>query len=107
MLDYLCTTLSTGSPLTSIVFRSPQFYQVNIVAGDADDEIVIEGLYNEVNSKVVALVTGTQISIPNQNSAGVTYVGSGTANADYSQIALSFTANDGSGPDQIEAVLVP
>lgn len=85
----------------------PQFYQVNIVAGDADDEIVIEGLYNEVKSKVVALVTGTQISIPNQNSAGVTYVGSGTANADYSQIALSFTANDGSGPDQIEAVLVP
>lgn len=85
----------------------PQFYQVNIVAGDGDDEIVIQGLYNETNSRVGAIVTGTQITIPSQNSEGVNYVGSGNANADYSQIALSFTADDGSGPDQVEAVLVP
>ncbi len=85
----------------------PQFYQVNIVAGDGDDEIVIRGLYNEVNSQVGAIVSGTQLTIPNQFSEGVNYVGTGNANADYSQIALSFTADDGSGPDQVEAVLVP
>lgn len=85
----------------------PQFYQVSIVAGDADDEIVIQGLYNEPNSKVAALIAGSQLTIPSQISEGVSYLGSGTANADFTQIALSFTADDGSGPDQVEAVLVP
>lgn len=84
----------------------PQFYAVDIIKGDADDEVLIEGLYNESGSRVVALVNGTQLSIPNQVSVDLTFVGSGTANADYSQIALSFTADDGSGPDNIEAVLV-
>lgn len=84
----------------------PQFYSVNITAGDTDDEVVIEGLYNLSDTKVGALISGTQITIPNQRSAEVNFVGNGSANADYNQIALSFTADDGSGPDNVEAVLV-
>jgi len=85
----------------------PQFYPVNISAGSQDDEIVIEGLYNETGTNVIALVNGNLLSIPNQNSDGIIFQGSGQANASFSQISLSFTANDGSGPDNIEAVLVP
>lgn len=84
----------------------PQFYTVNIVAGDTEDEVVIEGLYNLSNTKVAAQISGIQLSIPNQRSAEVNFIGSGSANADYDQIALSFTADDGSGPDNVEAVLV-
>lgn len=85
----------------------PQFYSVNISAGNQDDEIVIAGLYNETGTNVVALVSVNSLSIPNQSSAGISFQGSGQANASFSQISLSFTANDGSGPDNIEAVLVP
>lgn len=84
----------------------PQFYSLTIRAGLEDDEIVLEGLYNLQNTRVVALVSGTQLSIPNQVSDEVNFVGTGSANADYDQIALSFTADDGSGPDNVEAVLV-
>ncbi len=84
----------------------PQFYSVTIIAGDDDEEVVIEGLYNESRTRVAALVSGTQLSIPVQSSAGINFSGSGNANADYSQIALSFVADDGSGPDNVEAVLV-
>ncbi len=85
----------------------PQFYSVNISAGTQDDEIVIAGLYNEAGTNVVALISGNSLSIPSQNSNGISFQGSGQANASFSQISLSFTANDGSGPDNIEAVLVP
>tara|TARA_R110002050_G_scaffold99409_6_gene206093 strand:- start:3235 stop:3651 length:417 start_codon:yes stop_codon:yes gene_type:complete len=85
----------------------PQFYSVNISAGTQDDEIVIAGLYNETGTNVVALISGNSMTIPNQNSGGISFQGSGQANASFSQISLSFTANDGSGPDNIEAVLVP
>jgi len=85
----------------------PQFYSVNISAGTQDDEIVIAGLYNETGTNVAALVSGNILTIPNQNSNGIIFQGSGQANASFSQISLSFTANDGSGPDNIEAVLVP
>jgi hypothetical protein len=85
----------------------PQFYPVNISAGTEDDEIVITGLYNESGAKVGAIVSGNTLSIPNQNTGGVSFQGSGQANASFSQISLSFAADDGSGPDNIEAVLVP
>jgi len=85
----------------------PQFYQVNIVAGTADDQIFIEGLYNESNSRIEATISGLNLSIPSQISDNISYIGSGMANTDYSQIDLNFTADDGSGPDNVEAVLVP
>ncbi len=85
----------------------PQFYSVNISAGTQDDEIVIAGLYNEPNTRVAALVSGNSITIPNQTTDGIFFSGDGSANSDFSQILLSFTADDGSGPDVVEAVMVP
>lgn len=85
----------------------PQFYTVSIVAGSEVDEIVIEGLYNEPRTRVAALISTTSLSIPNQSTEGINFIGNGSANADYSQIQLTFTADDGSGPDVVEAVLVP
>lgn len=85
----------------------PQFYTVNIKAGAEVDEIVIEGLYNEPSARVEASVSGTALTIPNQNTAGINFIGDGTANTDFSQLLLTFTANDGSGNDVVEAVLVP
>jgi hypothetical protein len=85
----------------------PQFYPVNISAGAEADEIIITGLYNESGTRVEAIISVNTLSIPSQNTGGVSFQGSGQANASFSQISLSFTANDGSGPDNIEAVLVP
>lgn len=85
----------------------PQFYAVNIVAGSQDDEIIIEGLYNEPSTRVDAVVSGTAMTIPNQNTAGINFIGDGTANTDFSQLLVTFTANDGSGQDVVEAVMVP
>jgi hypothetical protein len=84
----------------------PQFYQVSIALGNQEDEIFIAGLYNEQGTVVTAVVSGSQVSIPNQSTANIIFIGSGSANADYSQVSLNFSADDGSGPDQIEAVLV-
>jgi hypothetical protein len=85
----------------------PQFYTVDISEGVDPDEIVINGLYNESASQVRAVIDGNQLSIPLQNSANISFQGSGQANADYSLISLSFTADDGAGPDNIEATLRP
>lgn len=98
--------LGTWQVTENTGINNPQFYTVTITSGDADDELLIQGLYNESASRVVALVNGTQLNIPSQVSADLTFVGSGSANADYSQIALSFSADDGSGPDNVEATLV-
>ena len=98
--------LGTWQVTENTGINNPQFYTVLIVNGDADDEVLIQGLYNESGTRVVALVNGTQLNIPSQVSADLTFVGNGTANADYSQIALSFSADDGSGPDNVEATLV-
>jgi hypothetical protein len=86
---------------------APQSYSVEVVAGTADNEMVIEGLYNLPATRVLARINGLSLSIANQSTNGVTFNGSGTSNADYDQISLSFTANDGTGPDNVEAVMVP
>lgn len=85
--------------------NAPQFYRVEIVAGSSDSEIIIEDLYNVSGTEVRALIDGTELTIPNQSTASITFQGSGSANADFDQISLSFTANDGTGPDNVEAIL--
>lgn len=84
-----------------------QAYSLEITEGDQLDEIIIEGLYNESQSRVVALVSGLSLTIPNQSSAGLTYEGSGQANANFLQIRINYTADDGAGPDNVEAILSP
>gem|GEM_PF-442403 len=86
---------------------APQSYSVEIIAGAADSEMVIEGLYNLPDTRVRATVDGLSLAIPNQTTGGVNFKGSGTSNADYDQVALTFTADDGTGADNVEAVMVP
>ncbi len=86
-------------------FSAPQFYTIDIIAGSESSEIIITGLYNISGTQVQATVDGLMISIPSQTSEGIAFSGSGQANADFNQVNLNFTANDGSGNDVVEAVL--
>ena len=86
---------------------APQFYSVNISAGTGEDEIVISGLYNTPGTQVQASINGPSISIPSQQTGGISFSGSGQANDGLTRIDLSFTANDGTGNDQVKAVLTP
>ncbi|MDZ7848903.1 MAG: hypothetical protein U5L96_20460 [Owenweeksia sp.] len=86
---------------------APQFYPVNIKAGTADDVIIIEQLYNVSGTQVRAMVSGFNLNIPLQTSQGIEFKGDGQANSDFDQLSINFTANDGTGPDDIEAVLTP
>lgn len=84
---------------------APQFYSVEITQGPGEDEIFIEGLYNVPGTQVRANVSGPVLMIPQQQTAGISFSGSGTAVSDLNRIDLSFTANDGTGADQVRAVL--
>jgi len=84
---------------------APQFYTVNVTAGNGSDKIIINGLYNISGTEVSATIDGLNVSIPSQTSEGISFSGSGQANSDIDQLNLNFTANDGSGNDNVEAVL--
>lgn len=86
--------------------NAPQFYTVEILAGADVNTILIEDLYNDADVQVEADIQGTQITIPMQSTVGYTFSGDGSANADFDQISLSFTVNDGTGDDNVEAILV-
>ncbi|MGB0178040.1 MAG: hypothetical protein ACPF9D_12795 [Owenweeksia sp.] len=85
--------------------NAPQVYKVNIQRGASDQEIIINNLYNLSSTAVKANINGFSLSIPSQTSAGVSFSGSGSAGAEFQEISLSFTANDGSGNDQVSAIL--
>lgn len=85
--------------------NAPQVYSIQISEGATADEIILNGLYNISAVRVTALVSEFSISIPNQETEGITFRGSGEATVDFDQITLNFTANDGSGDDGVEAVL--
>ena len=85
--------------------NAPQIYKVNIQRGSSDQEIIINQLYNLSNTAVRASINGFSLNIPQQTSGGVSFSGSGNADADFQQISLNFTANDGSGNDQVSATL--
>lgn len=82
-----------------------QSYQINISAGSAEDEIIFNGIYNLNNVKVTAFVTGFNVSIPKQTIQGITFTGSGQAVANFDNININFTANDGSGDDNVSVQL--
>ncbi len=85
--------------------NAPQIYQVNISRGANDQQIVINGLYNISGTRVQANLSGFSFSIPQQTTSGVSFSGSGNADAEFQQITINFTANDGTGNDQVKAVL--
>jgi hypothetical protein len=86
---------------------APQFYSVRISEGPGENEIFIQGLYNVPGTQVKANVSGPVLTIPAQQTGGISFLGSGTSTLDLSRINLSFTANDGTGIDQVVAVLTP
>lgn len=84
---------------------APQYYSVDIIAGPGEDDIIISRLYNASGTRVEVIVNGPNLSIPTQQTAGISFSGSGSANSDLTRIDLSFTANDGTGNDQVRAEL--
>ena len=97
--------LGTWNCVENTGISSPQFYIVEITAGNGNSDIVINGLYNISGTTVRAVIDGLMITIPSQTSNDISFSGSGQANTDLNQVNLNFTANDGSGNDVIEAVL--
>lgn len=85
--------------------NSPQNYTVEIVAGNDLNEIIINGFYNAPNTAVKANLYGLSLEIPTQTTDSITFSGSGQATVDFDQITISFTANDGTGEDNVKAIL--
>ena len=85
-------------------FSAPQSYAITITEDtSAQGDILLKGLYNVSGTAVSATVNGTDFNIPNQRSAGIQFFGYGTAQEDYTQLTLQFTANDGAGADEVRA----
>ncbi len=87
--------------------NAPQSYVVEIVRGGTQDEIFIKGLYNNPAIMVKAELFGLELDIPFQWSDSISFTGSGQANIGFDQITIDFKANDGSGDDQVRAILAP
>lgn len=104
-LDTRSEFLGRWEVLENTGINAPQVYNVQISEGTNPDEIVINGIYNISNVKVSAVVSEFSLSIPLQESEGITFSGTGEATVDFDQITLNFTANDGSGDDTVEAIL--
>tara|TARA_R110002096_G_scaffold81187_1_gene189509 strand:- start:167 stop:571 length:405 start_codon:yes stop_codon:yes gene_type:complete len=85
--------------------NSPQNYVVEIVRGATQNEIFIKGLYNNPSIMVKAELFGLELDIPFQTSDGISFIGSGQANIGFDQVTINFRANDGSGEDQVNAIL--
>ncbi|MEQ9261698.1 MAG: hypothetical protein RLP14_00920 [Owenweeksia sp.] len=85
--------------------NAPQVYKLSIQRGINDQEIIINNLYNLSGTAVKANINGFSLTIPQQTSDGVSFSGSGSAGAEFQEINLNFTANDGSGDDKVSAVL--
>ncbi len=85
--------------------NSPQNYEVDIVRGATENDISIIGLYNIPTVTVKTELFGLGLEIPFQTSDSITFMGSGQATLNFDQITIDFTANDGSGDDQVKAIL--
>ncbi len=87
--------------------NSPQFYEVNISAGPSENSIIINNLYQTGTAIQATISGGFSLTFPSQTSENIIFSGSGSANANFGQISLNFTADDGSAvQDVVEAVLV-
>jgi len=86
---------------------APQTYNLEIYAIGSGDRIGLAGLYNQGPSfVVVAEVSGSSLFISTQTVDGITIAGSGTIASNFDQISLNFSADDGSGNDQVKATLL-
>ena len=83
---------------------APQTYNVEVLATGSGNDVIIRGLYNQgTGFDVAASVSGSNIDIPTQTEDGFTLAGFGTINDNLNRVELTFTADDGSGPDNVKA----
>ena len=85
-------------------WNAPAFYEISIVAGSDPDMILIRGLYNLPDVELEAYINEYEVEIPTQMSDSITFAGTGKANVDFDQITFDYTANDGSGSDEVKTV---
>lgn len=84
---------------------APQTYAIEIYAIGLGNAVGIRGLYNQGNNFVLnGEISGRTIMLPLQMVGGITFGGSGTMTSELDEIKLNFTANDGSGNDQVKAI---
>lgn len=105
--DYQQQYLGTWDCNEKTGANAPQFYEVLITAGPTENSLVITNLYQNGTVYTADINGGFALDIPDQSSQGITLSGTGSTNADFQQISLNFTANDGSAlNDNVEAILI-
>lgn len=83
---------------------SPQSYSITVYEGTTLDEVTISGLHNEgATWTITANVYNRQLSIPTQTVSSLTISGSGSISTNGERVDLTFTFNDGAGPDDVIA----
>lgn len=102
--DYRSQYVGTWSANDREGWNAPAFYEINISLGNAEDELIIKGLYNHPNVELVAVVNDFNLAIEGQTSDKIFFVGSAKANVDFDQLTFTYTANDGTGDDEVKTV---
>lgn len=83
---------------------APQTYNVIVQASGSGNDARVIGLYNQGSSfSLSAYVSGSTIYIENQTVDGITISGFGNINNNLDRVDMSFTADDGSGADNVKA----
>ena len=86
---------------------APQTYNVEILASGTGKSVLIVGLYNQGSNFVLSgYVDGRTLFINTQTVDGFNIGGSGNMANSFDRIELSFTADDGSGSDNVKATLL-
>ena len=84
---------------------APQNYAILVDPVGSESLVDIKGLYNLGPTFVVrAEVQGSGIYITTQTSNGITIAGTGSINSNLDEVTLNFTADDGSGADNVKAI---
>ena len=83
---------------------APQTYNVEVTPFGSGNEVRIYGLYNQGSSFVLSgSVSGKTIYIDNQTVSGIIISGFGNINNNLDRVDVTFSANDGSGTDNVKA----
>ena len=86
---------------------APQTYNVEILAIGSESSVRIIGLYNQGNNFALSgYVQGSTLFITTQTVDGIAIAGSGIMANSFDRIDLNFTADDGSGGDNVKANLL-
>lgn len=105
--NYQQEFIGTWNVLEKTGLNAPQSYTVEITAGANENKIIIKGLYNRPDVVLNAELYGLTLDIPAQTADSISFVGSGKANVNFDQITIDFVANNGTGDDQVKAILTP